>query len=358
MSLFDEDTFQVFWGVGDDNSTSSGGEGTPTVLLAGNTYVWQWAGQDGDYHSVSELAAHLASDYWAWIFGGVLGAAIDRLFIPDPPPLTTQGKGNREITQQEFERAYLDLSYESGGETHKFRYYLYSHRGSAVGSQIAASLQTGLSVASSGAGNPYVAGAGAAIAAAGAAGAIISKASEGQRVKLTSLRDTPVLPAKEENGGFQVGQYVFCYTLSDEDRGIETIPSKTTEMMMFDFPSLDSSYAGRTSQRIEVRMSSSDPAKDPSWDWATHINIYAARTSNPDADNKLPQELGLEFVLIARLERSGVGNSGRTVLWTDELYYSEEGGRDDPARPLESYDNDQPLRGMENIVSYGSRIWV
>ena len=76
------------------------------------------------------------------------------------------------------------------------------------------------------------------------------------------------------------------------------------------------------------------------------MNVYAARTDNPDAHNKLPQELGLEFVLVAREALEDITELGLTSHWRDEQYYSERNDKEDPAQALESYDNDQPTRDL------------
>lgn len=331
--------------------------GSEVGLLPNTTYVYQWAGQDGDYHNVTERAANLLSDYWAWLLFGAAGAIVDRLFLPDPDSLSErpEGEGKREITQEEFENCFLELDHE--GDGNKYRYYLRSHRDSNTAGEVSAAIQAGLTVAGVAPANPYALGAGAVVAVAGTAGSLINRAREGERVRVSNRFNTPLRPAEEEGGGFQTGQFVFCHTYSNQERTIETIPSRTTEMMMFDFPNVESEAIGRTRQRIELTLFSESGVKSPNWDWATHVNIYAARTDNPDSHGKLPQETGLDFRLVQRVDLSSIGSLGYAVLWTDELFYAPDGSSDDPPQLLTTYDNDAPSRMLDKVTSYGSRIW-
>ena len=341
--------------------------GPESTLLPNQTYVFQWAGSDAGYHKAEEYIAEFFEDYWTWVVGlavgGPLGLAygalIDRLFIPDPP-IQPEGHDKREITQEEYENCYLQVEYEVSDVPKKFRYYLYGHKGSDVGSQVATALQAGFSVGQLGASvaGPYGVAAGAAVAVAGTAGALISRAFEGERVDLSSRFDSDLTPSELEGAGFQIGQYVFCRTYSDENNLVESLPSRTSEMMMFDFFNIKSATAGRTRQKISFTVYRESPVKTPSFDWATHINIYAARTSNPDAHNKLPQETGLDFRLVQRVRISDIDPElGRAVEWEDELFYSEDGSRDGASQLLRAFDNDAPPRSLNNITAYGSRIW-
>lgn len=345
---FSEDDTVWRWGfrrisVVDDQGNSVYEESEGTRLLANSNYVWQWAGTDGDYDDFEESLVSALSSFWRWLTGGKV--------------YRNRGNQLKEISQDGFENCYLEVEYTVDDEPFKYRYYLHSHRGSNIGQQIATSLQAGLSVAQIAPSNKYVLGAGAAVAVAGTATSLLTKSSEGERVRLSALSSSPVTPSPEDGGGFQPGQYVFCHTYSDENRLIETIPSRTTEMMVFDFPNLPASVIGRTRQNIEFTIGSETNVKTPNWEWATHINIYAARTTNPDSHNKIPQETGLDFHLVGRLELSRITNLGRTLLWADERFYSPDNNKDDPSELLESFDNDLPLPTLENVASYGSRIW-
>lgn len=312
-----------------------------TSLVANQVYAWDWYGTDAEYHSLSERGLHAIKDYWLWIFGGPLGGLIDYFFVPDPEALPTTGEGVSEITQEQFEKAYLEIEYSA----RKYRYYLHSHRDANTGAAIAASIQAGLQVGATGlqVAGPYGAAAGAAVAVGGIASTLLNSSREGERVALSNLASP--LRAGEPGSGFQPGQYVFCHTYSyDEERNLESIPSRTTEFALFDFENVK--QAGRTIQRIQITMR--DPSKDQLFNWANYLNIYAARTDNPDADEKLAQGLGLDFQLIHQ-EELPIGGL-LNIQWADEELM-------DPPQYLESTDNDLPTRTLDKVVSYGSRIW-
>ena len=320
----------------------------PIPTIATNrVYVWEWRGVDAAYHTFQEQAVHALKDYWLWVVGGVVGALLDYFFVPDPESLPPQGRGSEEISQEQFENAYLEIEYtDADSKNRKYRYYLYGHRQADTGGAIAASIQAGLQVGVTGAqvAGPYGAAAGAAVAVGGIAATLLNNAREGERVALSTL--AAPLRAGEDGSGFQPGQYVFCHTYSyDEERNLESLPSRTTEFALFDFENVK--QAGRTLQRIQLTMK--NPSKDALFNWANYINIYAARTDNADADEKLAQGLGLDFQLIHQQELP-VSDLGLTFLWEDEALM-------DPPQYLNTTDNDLPTRTLDKVVSYGSRIW-
>lgn len=327
------------------------------TLQAEKTYVFTWDGTDGNYTNAVDAFGNTVGDfiedYWLWIALGPIGAAIDWLFVPDPDQYQG-GQPIREISQEEFENCYIEMSYTLDGQAYKYRYYLYSHRGSDVGGQVAASLQAGLQIGQIGvqAAGPYGAIPGAAVAVAGTAGALLNKAAEGVRVELG--RGARQLEASaKENGGFQHGQIVFCYTYSfDPDRFIESIPSRTSEILFHNFQELQSGTAGRTRQRIQF-LALSDTVKTGEnglFDWANYINIYAARTDSLDADNKLPQETGLDFQLVKQYALADMPHGFLSEFWVDEELY-------DPSIYMECLDNDLPTRTLAGVTSYASRVW-
>ena len=336
-----DDTFAEFFRAGQK----------PT-WAANQVYALEWRGTDAKFHTLQERAVHFLADNWLWVFGGAVGAAVDYFWVPDPEPLEPSGSGTvEEITQEQFENTYLEVEYwyDVNDGPHKFRYYLHGHRNADTGADIATSIQAGLSVGQLGAqvAGPWGAAAGAAVAAGGIASTLIGRATEGQRVALTTNLNTPLIEGAE-NTGFQVGQYVFCHTYSfDADRFVESLPSRTTEFVLHDFENIK--QASRTLQDIQFKVKR--PSKSSLFNWANYINIYAARTSNSEADDELAQGLGLDFQLIRQVAISDIDATlGLNVHWIDE----ELPEVDDY---LESTDNDLPTRTLDKIVSYGSRIW-
>ena len=252
---------------------------------ANTTIVFEWPGTDADYDTFGESVVGGLEAAWGWVVS--LGGLLHKPSAAD--------RQTKEISQDQFESAYLEVEYGPGPDAarRRYRYYLYSHRTSDVGAQVAGALQAGLQVGVTGAqvAGPYGAAAGAAVAVAGIAGSLYGGATEGERVRLDTNLDRP-LHAGDDGDGFQIGQYVFCHTYSyDEERTIESIPSRTTELSLFSFENLKN--FGRTRQRIQLNLSGI--FKDALFDWAKWINVYAARTSNTDADNKIAQGLGLRF---------------------------------------------------------------
>ena len=244
-------------------------------LRRNHTYVFEWDGSD-NVHDMTDVSgitgAREALSTWRGNFDWILGPFDEWIlggrglykgtvggFLPGQDP----GGAGREIDEESYRNAYLEVEYDievgvnSAGDpvtkTQKFRYYLRNHRDANAAGEISAALQTGLTVASIAPTNPYVLGAGAAVAVGATAGSIINRAREGERINLSGAFDTPLTPTRDSGGGFQVGQYVFCHTYSNEERTIETIPSKTTEMMLFDFESIEG-FGNRTQQIIEFTL--------------------------------------------------------------------------------------------------------
>lgn len=349
------------WGKFGVDDTDTGDAGL--TLAANKTYVWTWHGENGGYkNAIDEFGttvANLVSDYWLWVVGGVLGpggrllgAAIDWLFVPDPGDSTTATE-IKEMDEATYRNSYLEMQYEvSAGAVHKYRYYLYGHRESRIGTEISTALQAGLQVGATGAqvAGAFGAAAGAAVATAGVAGSILNRASEGARINLSG--QSRPLSAGRPGSGFQTGQYVFCHTYSlDEERTVETLPSRTTEVMMYDFPNLRAASANRTRQKFGWTLQREDTPKSASFDWPRYINLYAARTTDIDLDDKIAQETGLDFQLIKQVALADIPTGGSlAVEWLDEELI-------DPAPYLKSHDNDAPPDAMSDIVSYGSRIW-
>ena len=344
------------WGYDADTETQ-------LQLSPNKVYVFTWDGTDGNYTNAVDAFGNavwnFVQDYWLWILAGGTGAVVDWLFVPDPDDYEDSGEPIHEISQEEFENCYLEIKYTVSSKNYKYRYYLYSHRGSNVAAQVGAALQTGLQVGQIGvqAAGPYGAIPGAAIAVAGTAGAFIGKAAEGVRVDL-GRGSRQLESSAKEGGGFQHGQIVFCYTYSfDKDRLIETLPSRTSEIILHNFQNLQSGVPGRTRQRVvlNIKQDAFKTGQNALFDWANYINIYAARTDDLDADNKLPQETGLDFQLVKQYpldssETDGIPQAGGSKFWEDEELH-------DPSLYIECLDNDLPTISLTNIVSYGTRIW-
>ena len=276
----------------------------------------------------------------------------------------------RYISQEQFDETYFEVVY---GNT-KRRYYLAGHREPDISGGIGASVQAGLQIATVGAHTgpaaPYVAGAGAAIAVAGIAGTLINRAREGERVKIPRAR-TQLTPADFERGesGFYTGPIMICFTFSDtKELNIETLPSKTKSIIIFDFEEL------RNGQRVNEGVDIELPSASGVYRFARYLNIYATRSLELFDDGELPQSTGLEFQLIGQVRRDwdsdnevwqwnpndihlGTDDQGITTYhWRNEelIERNREIVED---KYLESMDNDPPPLGLRNIVSYGSRMW-
>ena len=262
----------------------------------------------------------------------------------------------------------------------KRRYYLFGHRdrSSDIASGIGSSIQAGTQLFNIGASFPGLgtaigAGVGGVAAAAGIAGTLINRFGEGDRVSIPKNR-LNLTPANTDVGerGFYQGPVAICFTYSvDATRNVEGLPSHVGMVSLFDFDELRSGQ--RTNQRIEFLL----PEATTLPEWASCLNIYAARTTELFEGSTTPQETGLEFQLIKQIERTGGdvewvyndinGNifddittktieyddgSHRTTIW---LWEDERVAK--PEMYLESTDNDFPQPRLDSLVTYGSRIW-
>lgn len=232
-----------------------------------------------------------------------------------PRTRTTRGSsaiGYDSMNQDEWENAYLEISYDLNGDAYKYRYYLWAHKESDIASGISQSISAGLGITQVGAafgpaGTAIGAGVGGAVALAGIAGSLISRAREGTRVKIQDSRTT-LTPAQENETGFYPGQMIVVYTFSDnEHRTVETLPTLINPFYVFSFE--NKREGPRTDQAVNISL----PLHDEKPEWADYINVYAARSLVEPKLDDVPQATGLEFQLIGQFK---AGNETSNT-WTD-----------------------------------------
>ena len=312
-------------------------------LTAGSKFEVTWRGED---EQDAEVDRYVSQEQFNDIYMEVIfGTAVDPAMDDDYSFDTNQGG----IVQA------------------KRRYYLAGHREADIGGGIAASIQAGVQVFSAGAAfsGPYAAAAGGAVAAAGIAGTLISNANQGDRVKIPRER-LFLTPAETGEIGFHPGPISFCVTYSDtEDRLVETLPSYVGTILVYDFEEQ------RDGQRIKQRLQFVLPLAGniaSGYGYAKYLNIYAARTPEIFDRKITPQSTGLEFQMIAQIEREQINGLWEWGNMQDGLFVNQVNGvtrhiyhwENETVienKYLETTDNDTPPAQIKNIISYGSRIW-
>ena len=330
-------------------------------------FVWRGFKEEEDNYEAAKKAAYSTAydehleDHPGALAQAVLEANTAAAAVDKDNYETTPGQDRQFISQAEFENAYLTVKIKSDPASDSDitrRYYLKGFRRSKTAQQIAGSLSAGFTVAQS---VPSVVGAaaGAVVATAGIYGSVIDYIRRREdEFEIPGVRNQ-ITPAKGTEKGFYPGGIAYCFTYSDNvERTVETLPSEVQTTVIYDFEGL--ANEARTLQSVDFKL----PGETRVPYQYKFLNIYVARTTELFEGQKLPQEVGLDFMLIAQLglgddiaDRTWIGNENIAVIDGENYYRWRNESAVEPFTFLNAYDNDPPPLQLTQVTSYGSRIW-